>query len=356
MPNDLLSKSILQDVLDSFARLKIGVIGDVGLDAFYFVDLTLSHISRERPLLVNAVVRETYALGAAGNISQNLVSLGVEEVKLFSILGSDWRGHQIMKMIKEKQKIHTEGLLQSEDVNTLMFGRFIYMSPELSDEMGRFDIVNTKKIRRALSKKLVHAIEDLSVEMDALIVVDQVKGGVITQSLVRYLNQMARRGKFVIVDSRNDISKFSNCAWKINRFEATKLFFPNHKYEEARVEGLVEASLKFHRKGVPLICVTLGKEGCIIATEGRSVFIPAVRVSHPVYPVGAGDAFLAALTASLAVGQPGVVSALIANLAAATTVTQFYAPGTIIPANMVKKVDEYIHLAEQQCTDLLSFS
>src|SRR6185312_15299351 len=64
----------LLDILASFKRARILVIGDVMLDRFLYA--RVSRISPEAPVPVLAVEREVETLGGAGNVARNIVSLG----------------------------------------------------------------------------------------------------------------------------------------------------------------------------------------------------------------------------------------------------------------------------------------
>ena len=88
----LLSRTRLEAILDRCANLNIGVVGDLGLDAYWYADMTRSFLSRETPRFPRPIVREVYAPGAGANVARNLKVLGVGQVVVFSVLGDDWRG------------------------------------------------------------------------------------------------------------------------------------------------------------------------------------------------------------------------------------------------------------------------
>ena len=86
----------LRALLHSLPGKTIGVVGDLGLDAYWYADMTISVISRETPLFPRPVIREEYSPGAGANVAHNLADLGVGRVIAFSVLGDDWRG-QILR-------------------------------------------------------------------------------------------------------------------------------------------------------------------------------------------------------------------------------------------------------------------
>ena len=65
--------------------------------------------------------------------------------------------------------------------------------------------------------------------------------------------------------------------------------------------------------------VTMGDQGCVVATDGASEHVPGVAVDD-VDSTGAGDAFVGALAYLLAAGKPLAASARLANDIAALSV------------------------------------
>jgi D-glycero-beta-D-manno-heptose-7-phosphate kinase len=79
-----------QDLLSSvskFNQLKILVIGDVILDAYYKGEV--SRISPEAPVPVLDIHTKDYRLGGAANVALNVKNLGASCI-LCSVIGDDW--------------------------------------------------------------------------------------------------------------------------------------------------------------------------------------------------------------------------------------------------------------------------
>jgi sugar/nucleoside kinase (ribokinase family) len=88
------------------------------------------------------------------------------------------------------------------------------------------------------------------------------------------------------------------------------------------------------------VFVTLGDRGCLIVDPNSSIHIPSPKISGPIDTVGAGDSFLAALTASLAASASPAEAATIASLAAGVTIKKLNTTGTASPDEILALFDE----------------
>ena len=75
------------------------IIGDIMLDRYVIGDV--NRISPEAPVPVFLSQSSKHVLGGAGNVYNNLISLGVNAT-LISIIGEDNYGKQIQKILKKK--------------------------------------------------------------------------------------------------------------------------------------------------------------------------------------------------------------------------------------------------------------
>lgn len=103
---------------------------------------------------------------------------------------------------------------------------------------------------------------------------------------------------------------------------------PN-EHEAANLLGLPSASglsmddaaRRLRALGPAIVIITLGSDGCLIATEAETLHIPAVAVT-PVDTTAAGDCFTGALAVALAEGLPIDAAARFAIRAASLSVTR----------------------------------
>jgi len=84
----------LARTIDEFPRTRVLVIGDIIMDEYIWGDV--SRISPEAPVPVVDVKHETKMLGGAGNVVNNISSLGGEAI-LCGVVGDDTTGRQVVK-------------------------------------------------------------------------------------------------------------------------------------------------------------------------------------------------------------------------------------------------------------------
>src|SRR4249919_4082495 len=89
-----------KELFKSFSSVKIGVIGDVMLDAYWWG--SVERISPEAPVPVVTVEKKEYRIGGAGNVALNLASLGAP-VSVFSVIGDDKDGQLLTGLLQEKK-------------------------------------------------------------------------------------------------------------------------------------------------------------------------------------------------------------------------------------------------------------
>ena len=100
----MFDKKRLIEILNEFPKKKIVVIGDLMLDEYIIGSVT--RISPEAPVPVVNVKKESFVLGGAANVVNNLSSLGVK-VLAFGVIGNDNNGKKMLTEF-EKKDVSTE--------------------------------------------------------------------------------------------------------------------------------------------------------------------------------------------------------------------------------------------------------
>ncbi len=100
----------LQTLLSDIARVRVGVVGDFCLDAYWTLDASLSEISVETGLATRPVRGQRYSLGGAGNVVANLAALGVKRICAFGVIGTDPFGREMLRILAGCD-VDTRGML-----------------------------------------------------------------------------------------------------------------------------------------------------------------------------------------------------------------------------------------------------
>jgi rfaE bifunctional protein kinase chain/domain len=334
-----LSQSRLMDILHRFSHLHIGIIGDLALDAYWTADMTRAILSRETPHFPRPVVDETYTCGAGANVAVNLKALGIGNVTVFSILGDDWRG-DLLRNALEQLNINCSNIITNSNRQTTAYIKPILKGYESQQEDARIDFINTTQLTSELEIELIHGVADNIQSLDALLVADQQEMyGIVTDFVREELNNLAKKHpeKIFVADSRFYIGSFQYMILKPNKQEAILAVEYPEDPETSALENYANiAETLYDRTHCP-IYITLGAQGVLIYENEITQYIPAGPTRPPLDPVGAGDAFIAALSSALAAGSDAWEAGIIANLAAAVTVEKLNQTGTASPVEIAER-------------------
>src|SRR5262249_28712058 len=153
----------------------------------------------------------------------------------------------------------------------------------------------------ALQAAIVERLLKLLAEVDALIVLDQVKepdSGVVTTVVRGRLSEMAKAApdRFILADSRYRIGEFRNVCVKPNRSECSQA--------ASGSGGLEDNVLALAQNVGGAVFCTCGEEGILLAErvvgEMKFTQIPGYAVRGPIDPVGAGDSTSAGIACACA--------------------------------------------------------
>lgn len=324
-----MDKERLTQIMRRFGERKIAVVGDFCLDAYWHADMTRSELSRETPRFPLPIIEERYSPGGASNVTWNLKDLGVGEVYAISVLGEDWRQYQLGALLCQI-RVNIELLISSPNRVTPAYIKPIREGYECQQEDSRLDFENHSPMGEDLEKKVIANLRDCVPQVDAVIVADQLRYGTITANVRATLTELAQEypHKIFTVDSRYRIEKYKGMILKPNELELMKaLGIPI---------GPKEINLEVVQKYIPelsKICgkpvyVTVGEEGVVLFDQGNSKHIPTITIEEPIDTVGAGDTFIAAITAALCSNASFEEAGLIGNIATSVTIKKLNQTGT----------------------------
>jgi D-beta-D-heptose 7-phosphate kinase/D-beta-D-heptose 1-phosphate adenosyltransferase len=184
----------LCDGVERFSRSRILVIGDLILDEFIWG--RVDRISPEAPVPVVEVDKESLMLGGAGNVVNNLITLGCQVV-LCGVIGHDAMGRELVRMLR-KLNSTTQGLVVEDQRPTTIKTRVVAHS----QQVVRVDREERNPVGDdSINRILITAKEQLD-SIDAIIVSDYGKG-VITQGLMDGIRSLTSdRDIMVAVDPK----------------------------------------------------------------------------------------------------------------------------------------------------------
>lgn len=300
----------MQDNTQVTKNPNILVIGDLMIDHYLWG--STNRISPEAPVQVVDVKKETSVLGGAGNVVNNLVSLGAD-VMVVSVVGEDAIADELTKMLEDINVRHY--LICDENRKTTKKSRIIASH----QQVVRYDHESKEDISPESEALITMGLLNIIDQFDVILVSDYGKG-VITDSLMSKINFCASGADVkVLVDPKGD---------DYTKYIGSYLLTPNKKEAQEATniditddESLKVALKKLHNTAclqVPMI--TLSEDGIAILDENNEV-VKKPTVAREVYDVtGAGDTVLASLGYCLAKGEDIVSSMEFANLAAGVVV------------------------------------
>jgi len=325
---------LLSEILMKIRDVKIAIIGDFCLDAYWFVDESRSEISIETGQPTMPVKQQKYSLGGAGNVANNLAALEVHDIRAFGVIGDDPFGVEMVK-IMNNGGISTDNLLiQKENWST-----HVYIKPYVEEsEKSRIDFGNYNILADETAEILIHNLGKAAGEVDLVIINQQVLSGIHTDHLRKILVEVIGLfpDRIFIADSRNYTDFYAGAYRKMNDTEASRQC--NIKREPDEVISFSEvknsAEQLFDRYCKPLL-ITRGSRGSIVADETGITEIPGLMIISRVDTVGAGDSYLAGAAVALAAGYPLVTAAELGTLVAGVTVQKLFQTGTASPDEII---------------------
>lgn len=325
-----MKKEILEQIIHEIKSVKIAVLGDFCLDAYWFIDDSKSEVSIETGQLTRPVKQQRYSLGGAGNVTNNISAMGVLDVRAFGVIGPDPFGNEMVKVMKQNG-INPKNLLVQENE----WSTHVYAKPYIGDnEQNRIDFGNFNILSKQTADKLINNLVSEIPEVDIIIINQQVLSGIHTEYFRGQITQVIQRfpDKIFIVDSRNYSALYEGAYRKMNDLEAAILGgFKKDKDDVVLYSEVKEAATYLYKKfGKPLF-ITRSARGSIIVNENGVTNIDGLLIISKVDSVGAGDSYLAGAASALAAGHSVEIAAEIGSYVAGVTVQKLFQTGTASP-------------------------
>ncbi|GBE20385.1 bifunctional protein HldE [archaeon BMS3Abin17] len=307
-------------ILDGFKDKKILVIGDIMLDYFRWCEV--NKINPEQPVAPNVdSIEETYALGGAGNVANNIVSLGAK-CCLYGILGvnsekrEDGYGKRIKKICEERG-INFKAYYNDEP--TIVKERIMAHRQQVCRINSEKKKLN--KINDELKNNIIDSVKKEMEDYDFIIFSDYDKyifGSGLAYDIIHHANS---KGIKTLADIKpKNLNHFKNCT----------IICPN-KHEAEKMSGIEYSngpdtlykmgcilSEKINSKYVVITC---GKDGAFFYDRDKDIhkLIPT-RAKEVKDETGAGDTSAAAYVLGVASGVDPIQAIELANYASGVVV------------------------------------
>ena len=324
----MLTKNEVREITDNIKKCKIGIIGDFCVDIYWHADMTLSELSRETPHYPLPVTAEKTSMGAGGNVAANLAALKPQEIYAISLIGDDWRGMLLRKLIRESG-INDEYIIETENRVTNAYCKpmrhgisaTVYEDP-------RLDFENRAPINEETENKVIQYLRELAKKVNVLCVADQFRYGIVTDKVREEIISLAKNGLTVICDSRYNIGKYTSCILKPNEVECWRAVYGNDGFINAGENEFLKAADSLAIRNNARVFCTLGDKGSYVTDGNNGERIGAKALSGELDICGAGDTSLSAFSLAVTAGAPLNKAAALAGLASAVTVKKIGMTGT----------------------------
>ena len=305
--------SDLLKYVDGFSGRRVAVLGDLMLDVYFWGDA--KRISPEAPVPVVDVNRITRCLGGAGNVMNNIVTLGGRSLA-FGMIGDDIGGQQLLAEL-DRFGIDRAGVLVDAGRRTTEKQRVLAGHQQLL----RLDHEDIGSAPAALRQQLINRLLTLirGREIDALIFEDYRKGLLSEEMLAVLVPEAARYGVRTALDPKPGslLPVPGLTVIKPNRSEAVKMCGLDNA-DSLPLEVVAEALLE---KWQPeFLLISLAQDGMALFGRGGLRTVIPTRAKEVFDVSGAGDTVVASYMLALSAGAAPEEAAEISNYAAGVVV------------------------------------
>ena len=290
---------------------KILVIGDLMIDHYLWG--SCDRISPEAPVQIVEIEHENTVLGGAGNVINNLRSLGAE-VDVISVIGDCEISIEMQQLLK-KIDINTDYLITQSGRKVSKKTRIIASHQQVI----RYDRESTNNINNNSQKNILSIFNKLVESYECILLSDYGKG-VLTNTLTKSLIDISNsHGKKILIDPKgsNFIKYKGAYLLTPNKKEASEATQINIKDEKSLIKAI--SSLKIDCD-LDISLITLSEQGIAVFDDE---FRTHPTITREVFDVtGAGDTVLAALGFALACNTNIDEAVKFSNLAAGVVVSK----------------------------------
>lgn len=303
------TKKDVSELFDGFNSLKVMVVGDVMIDAYYWGKV--DRISPEAPVPVVQITNRENRLGGAANVALNLHALGAKPF-ICSVIGDDEKG-QLFQDLMDEHLFPNSGLISSTTRLTTVKTRIISGAHHLL----RVDEETTSPLTKDEENRIVdNCVRLMDNEKIDVVIFEDYNKGVVTEGVIASVIAEAKKRSIpTSVDPKKD---------NFLAFKGVDLFKPNLKELQEGVKQEInkkDFATIIHAVGVMeealnnrISLVTMSEMGVYVKEGANDKHI----LAHPreILDVsGAGDTVISVAALLLAQKASPELIALVSNLA-----------------------------------------
>ncbi len=298
-----------EKLFDGFKDIKVGVLGDVMLDTYWWGQV--ERISPEAPVPVVALNKKEYRIGGAGNVALNLACLGAN-VSILSVIGKDEEGNILCDLF-DANHVNTDYILKNTSRITTSKSRII----SRNQQMMRLDSEITTDIAEAEEQELINKVEEFIVaQQPSILILEDYNKGVLTEKVIA--------GVIKVCKKYNVITTVDPKRKNFLSYKGVDIFKPNLKevkeglnllVDEVNTSVLNEIHNRLHQKLEHAISfITLSERG-VFYNDGKQYNIIPSHLRHIADVSGAGDTVIAVASLIYAATRNIHLMAEVANIA-----------------------------------------
>lgn len=292
-----------------FSNIKVGVIGDVMLDVYWWGHV--ERISPEAPVPVVALDKKEHRIGGAGNVALNLAALGAN-VSVLTVMGADDNGSALSDLFNE-QHINTNWLLLQPSRITTTKTRII----SRNQQMMRLDAEITKELSADDENALLEKVRQYIIaEQPQVIIFEDYNKGVLTERVIKEVTAFCQKHNVITTVDPKRKNFFS--------YEGVSIFKPNLKevkdglnllIDEVNLPTLNDIHTQLQKKlNHSISFITLSEKGVFYQDNSTSQIIPS-HLRNIADVSGAGDTVIAVASLIYAATKRVDLMAEVANIA-----------------------------------------
>jgi rfaE bifunctional protein kinase chain/domain/rfaE bifunctional protein nucleotidyltransferase chain/domain len=300
------------EFLESFASLRVLVVGEAILDEYVYCD-AMGKSSKEPIIAMRYLSRETYPGGALAVANHLAAFCG--QVGLVTYLGTMNSSEEFVRG-KLKSNVHPF-FIRKPDSPTIVKRRFV--EKYLVTKMLEVYEMNDDSLKPAEDEQLCKALTQMMSEYDLVIAAD-FGHGLITQQAVDLL---CSKAKFLAVNTQINAANIGfHAVSKYRRADYVCIQEGEIRLDRRNRSGDLETIVKdlADRLSCRTVMVTRGKMGTLLYRRNQGAFECPSFAVKVVDRIGAGDAVLAITSACAYRNMPPDVTGFIANLVGAQIV------------------------------------